>query len=57
MLRKMLLVLTCLGAACSATLFLLTIPLLRRLPKPGRVSMGGIPPIEDAIEVCRRTQL
>ena len=57
MLRKILLVFTCLGAACSVTLSLLTIPLLRRLPKPGRVSMDGITTIEDAVEACRHTQL
>jgi hypothetical protein len=57
MLRKIVLAFTCLGAACSVTLYLLTIPLLRRLPKPGRVSMDGITTIEEAVEACRHTQL
>ena len=55
--RKILLACTCLGVACSVTLSLLTIPLLRRLPKPGRVSMDGITTIEEAVKVCRHTQL
>lgn len=46
-----------LTAACAITLSLLTLPLLRRLPEPGRVSMDGITTIEDAVEACRRTQL
>jgi len=40
MFRKMLLVFTGIGAAGGFTVFLLTIPLLRRLPKQSRVSMG-----------------
>ncbi len=57
MLRKILLVFTCLGGAFVITLTLLTLPMLRRLPKPGRVSMDGIITIEDAVKACRRTQL
>jgi hypothetical protein len=57
MLRKILLTFTGLGVASAVTLSLLTIPLLRRLPKPGRVSMDGIATIEDAVEACRHTQL
>jgi hypothetical protein len=38
-------------------IYLLTIPLLRRLSRPGRVSMDGITTIEDAVEACRRTHL
>jgi hypothetical protein len=56
MVRKILLAFTCLGVACSVTLSLLSIPLLRRLPKPGRVSMDGITTIEDAVQACRHTQ-
>jgi hypothetical protein len=57
MLRKIVLAFTCLGLASATTLFLLSIPLLRRLPKPGRVSMDGITSIEDAVEACRQTKL
>ncbi len=57
MLRKLVLASTGLGVASVVTLYLLTIPLLRRLPKPDRVSMDGITTIEDAVEACRRTKL
>jgi hypothetical protein len=57
LLRKILLAFTCLGGASVITLYLLTLPLLRRLPKPDRVSMDGITTIEDALEACRQTQL
>ncbi len=57
MLRKLVLALVGLGAAGGVAIYLLTIPLLRRLPKPGRVSMEGITTIEDAVEACRRTHL
>ena len=57
MLRKIVLAFTCLGVASAVTLYLLSIPLLRRLPKPGRVSMDGIATIEDAVEACRQTKL
>jgi transglutaminase-like putative cysteine protease len=57
MFRKMLLVFTGIGAAGGFTVFLLTIPLLRRLPKQSRVSMDGITTIDDAVEGCRRTHL
>ncbi len=57
MFRKMLLAFTGLGATGVFTVFLLTIPLLRRLPKQSRVSMDGITTIDDAVEACWRTQL
>lgn len=57
MLRKILLTFTCLGGISVLTLSLLTLSLLRRLPKPGRVSMDGITTIEDAVKACRHTQL
>jgi len=57
MVRKMVLVFTGLGVASVVALYLLTIPVLRRLPKPGRVSMDGIITIDDAVEACRRTKL
>ena len=57
MLRKIVLAFTGLGVASAVTLFLLSVPLLRRLPKPDRVSMDGITTIDDAVEACRRTKL
>jgi len=45
------------GAMGVLTVYLLTIHLLRRLPKQGRVSMDGITTIDDAVEACRRTHL
>ena len=57
MVRKLVLAFTGLGVASAVAICLLTIPLLRRLPKPSRVSMDGITTIDDAVEACRRTQL
>jgi hypothetical protein len=57
MFRKMLLVFTGMGAAAVFTVFLLSIPLLRRLPKQSRVSMDGVTTIDDAVEACKRTHL
>ncbi len=57
MIKKLVLAFVGLGAAGVVAIYLLTIPLLRRLPKPGRVSMDGITTIEDAVEACRRTHL
>lgn len=57
MFRKMLLAFAGVGAAGGFTVFLLTLQLLRRLTKPGRVSMDGITTIDDAIEACQRSQL
>lgn len=55
--KKVALACTGLGAASAITLSLLTIPLLRRLPEPGRVSMDGVMTIDDAVEACLRTGL
>jgi hypothetical protein len=55
--KKVALTFTGLGVASAITLSLLTIPLLRRLPKPGRESMDGITTIDDAVEACWRTGL
>jgi hypothetical protein len=55
--KKVGLVFAGLGVASAITLSLLTIPLLRRLPKPGHVSMDGITTIDEAVEACRRTGL
>jgi hypothetical protein len=57
MVRKIVLAFTGLGVASVVAIYLLTIPLLRRLPKPGRASMDGVITIEDAVEACRRTKL
>ena len=57
MLMKIALAFASLGVASAASLFFLSIPLLRRLPRPGRVSMDGITTIEDAVEACRQTKL
>jgi len=57
MIRKVVLVFTGLGAASVVALSLLSIPLLRRLPRPGRVSMDGIITIDDAVAACQRTKL
>lgn len=57
MIRKLVLVFTGLGVASVIAISLLTIPLLRRLPKPSRVSMDGITTIDDAVEACRCTDL
>lgn len=57
MVRKLALAFRGLGVASVVTLYLLSIPLLRRLPKPGRVSMSGITTIDDAGGACRRTKL
>ncbi|MGZ3622368.1 MAG: hypothetical protein ACXWPG_04665 [Ktedonobacteraceae bacterium] len=57
MLKKILLALTSIGAVGVLTVYLLTLPLLRRLPKQDHVSMDGITTIDDAVEACKRTQL
>ena len=57
MLRKIVLAFVGLGVAVVVTVYLLTIPLIRRLPKQSRVSLDGVTTIEDAVEACRRTKL
>lgn len=57
MLKKIFLALTSIGAVGGLTVYLLTIPMLRRLPKQDRVSMDGVTTIDDAVEASRRTQL
>ena len=57
MLKKIALAFVGLGAAGVVTIYLLTLPLIRRLPKQSRVSLDGITTIEDAVEACRRTKL
>ncbi len=57
MFKKIALLLTGLSAAGVLSVYLLTIPMLRRLPKQGRVSMDGTTTIDEAVEACRHTQL
>ena len=57
MFKKVLLALTGLGAAGVLSVYLLTIPLLRKLPKQSRVSLDGVTTIDDAVEACKRTHL
>ena len=57
MIKKLVLAFVGLGAAGGVAIYLLTIPLLHRLPKPGRVSMDGITTPMDAVEACRRTHV
>jgi hypothetical protein len=57
MFRKLVLAFTGRVAAGVVALSVLTIPLLRRLPKQRRVSMDGVTSIDDAVEACRRTRL
>jgi hypothetical protein len=57
MLKKLLLALIGIGVAGGLTVYLLTIPLLRRLPKQSHVSLDGVMTIDDAVEACRRTHL
>ena len=57
MFKKILLALTSIGAVGGLTVYLLTIPRLRRLPKQDHVSMDGITTIDDAVEACKQTQL
>jgi len=57
MIRKVVLAFTGLGVVAVVALYLLTIPLLRRLPRQGLVSMDGITTLEDAVAACRRTKL
>ncbi len=54
MVRKLVLAFTGLGVASAVAIYLLTIPLLRRLPKPSRVSMDGITTIGDAMTFSQR---
>jgi len=51
------LILIGIGSAGLLTVYVLTLPMLRRLPKQGHVSMDGITTIDDAVDACRRSQL
>jgi hypothetical protein len=57
MLRKLMFIFIGIGAVWGIIISLLTISLLRRLPKQSHVSMDGITTLDDAVETCRRTDL
>lgn len=57
MLKKLVVVLVGAGVAGGTTLSLLTLPLLRRLPKQSHVALNGITTLDDAVEACQRTHL
>jgi len=57
MFRNILLAFTAIVTAAVVALSVLSIQLLRRLPKQRRVSMDGVTSIDDAVEACRRTHL
>ena len=49
MFKKIMLALTSIGTVGGLTVYIFTIPVLRRLPKQSRVSMDGITTIDDAV--------
>jgi transglutaminase-like putative cysteine protease len=55
--KKLALAVSAIGVSAFVTLYLLTIPLLRRLPKQSRVEMDGITTIADAVAACRQSRL
>ncbi len=57
MFKKIAILLTGISTVGVISIYLLTIPMLRRLPKQRRVSIYGITTIDEAVEACRRTQL
>ncbi|MGZ6389287.1 MAG: hypothetical protein ACXWQZ_08490 [Ktedonobacterales bacterium] len=57
MVRKLVLALAGITVSASVVFYLLTLPLLRRLPEPSRVSLDGVTTIDDAVDACRRTHL
>lgn len=57
MLKKLFLLLAGITTGAACVLSILTRPLLRRLPKEGRVSLDGILTIDDAIAACHKSGL
>jgi hypothetical protein len=57
MTRKIALALVSITASASVAYYLLTLPLLLRLPQPSRASLDGVTTIDDAVEACRRSHL
>ncbi|HEX2916574.1 MAG TPA: transglutaminase family protein [Chloroflexia bacterium] len=57
MVKKVILIFAFLIGLVAVALYNLSLPLLRRLPKPTWVSTGGITTIDDAISACRKSGL
>lgn len=57
MVKKIALTLAAGTAVAVAALYLLTCSMVRRLPKQGRVSQGGVTTIDDAVEACHQSGL
>jgi hypothetical protein len=57
MVKTVALVLASSTVVAAAGLYLLSLPLVRRLPNPSRVALGDVMTIGDAVEVCRRSGL
>ena len=43
--------------AAILTLYLLSLPLIRRLPRQKRVALDGVTTIDEAVEACRQSKL
>lgn len=54
--KKLALAASAIGVSTFVTLYLLTLPMLRRLPKQDRVAMENITTIADAVAACRHTR-
>lgn len=57
MLKKLIAFLIGLLMAAILALYLLSLPLLRRLPRQKKVALDGVTTIEEAVEACRRSNL
>jgi hypothetical protein len=57
LLRYLVLLLLTISSAAALAVYLLTLPLVRRLPCEKRVAVDGVVTIEDAVAACRRTNL
>ncbi|MBI3943467.1 MAG: transglutaminase family protein [Chloroflexi bacterium] len=57
MIKKTLLMVTGVAGAGITTIYLLSLPLLRRLPKESRVALDGVTTIDDAVAACQHTGL
>jgi hypothetical protein len=57
MLKKLFLLLAGMTTGAACVLYILTLPLLRRLPEEGRVALDGVLTIADAIAACRKSGL
>ena len=57
MVKKVALALAAAMAVAAGALSLITLPMVRRLPTPTRVSLDGVTTIDNAVEACRRSGL